>query len=232
MADFRAVVIGGSAGSYAVVSRILAALPVDYPVPVIVCMHRLKHVRAGFIEALNERSNLNVVEPYDKQVIERGNVYVAPANYHMFIDYFGSVSLSVEDQYLFCRPAIDYTLASAAKAWRSKTVGVILTGANQDGADIRESPALLPLAGNKFLNRGSGVLARRILHTVSDYGHQHGVPLFDAAVKLRNGSSHCIIERGAATRTVIRPGHILQAGSRDTISPGLHTVHSVAFECH
>lgn len=134
MADFRAVVIGGSAGSYAVVSRILAALPVDYPVPVIVCMHRLKHVRAGFIEALNERSNLNVVEPYDKQVIERGNVYVAPANYHMFIDYFGSVSLSVEDQYLFCRPAIDYTLASAAKAWRAKTVGVILTGANQDGA--------------------------------------------------------------------------------------------------
>ena len=67
-------------------------------------------------------------------MVERGNVYVAPANYHMFIDYFGAVSLSIEDPYLFCRPAIDYTLASAAKAWRSKTVGVILTGANQDGA--------------------------------------------------------------------------------------------------
>ena len=65
MADYRAVVIGGSAGSYAVVSRILAALPPDFPAPVIVCMHRLKHVRAGFIEALGERTRLNVIEPYD-----------------------------------------------------------------------------------------------------------------------------------------------------------------------
>ncbi len=134
MADYRAVVIGGSAGSYAVVSKILAALPPDFPVPVVICMHRLKHVRAGFVEALNERTSLNVVEPYDKQPIERGNVYIAPANYHMYIDFFGSVSLSIEDQYLFCRPAIDYTLTSAAKAWRAKTVGIILTGANQDGA--------------------------------------------------------------------------------------------------
>lgn len=134
MADYRAIVIGGSAGSYAVVSKILASLPADFPVPVVICMHRLKHVRAGFVEALGERSALKVVEPYDKQPIERGYVYVAPANYHMFIDYFGSVSLSIEDQYLFCRPAIDYTLSSAAAAWRAKTVGIILTGANQDGA--------------------------------------------------------------------------------------------------
>ncbi len=134
MATYNAVVIGGSAGSYAVVSRILSSLTADFPAPVVICMHRLKHVRAGFVEALNDRCALNVIEPYDKQVIERGNVYVAPANYHMFIDYFGSVSLSIESPYLFCRPAIDYTLSSAAKAWRAKTLGIILTGANQDGA--------------------------------------------------------------------------------------------------
>lgn len=134
MADYRAVVIGGSAGSYTVVSKILAALPADFPVPIVICMHRQMHVRAGFVEALNERTSLNVVEPYDKMPIEKGNVYVAPANYHLFIDFFGFASLSIEEPYLFCRPAIDHTLTSAAKAWRAKLVGIILTGANQDGA--------------------------------------------------------------------------------------------------
>lgn len=135
MADYKAIVIGGSAGSYAVVSRILAALPATFPLPIVICMHRLKHVRAGFVEALGDRTPLQVCEPYDKQPIEPGRVYIAPANYHLFIDFDGSASLSIEAPHLFCRPAIDHTLSSAAKAWRNKCVGIILTGANKDGAE-------------------------------------------------------------------------------------------------
>ncbi|MBQ2322600.1 MAG: chemotaxis protein CheB [Bacteroidales bacterium] len=132
--QYKAIVIGGSAGSYAVVSKIVAALPPDFPLPVIICMHRLKHVRAGFVEALNDKSQLNVIEPYDKQPVERGNVYVAPANYHLFVEYDATLSLSIEEPHLFCRPAIDHTLSSAAKTWRDKLIGIILTGANKDGA--------------------------------------------------------------------------------------------------
>ena len=72
--QYKAIVIGGSAGSYAVVSKIVAALPPDFPLPIVICMHRLKHVRAGFVEALNDKSQLNVIEPYDKQPVERVNV--------------------------------------------------------------------------------------------------------------------------------------------------------------
>lgn len=135
LTDYKAIVIGGSAGSYAVVSRILSALPADFALPIVVCMHRQKHVRAGFVETLDERSRLRVVEPHDKQAVERGYAYVAPANYHLFVEFDATLSLSIEAERLFCRPAIDFTLESAARAWRNRCVGVILTGANKDGAE-------------------------------------------------------------------------------------------------
>lgn len=135
MADYKAIVIGGSAGSFAVVSKILAGLPDDFPLPIVICMHRLKHIRSGFVESLSAKTKLKVVEPCDKDEIERGHVYLAPANYHLYVEYDNTFSLSVEEPYQFCRPAIDHTLSSAAKSWRNKCVGIILTGANKDGAE-------------------------------------------------------------------------------------------------
>lgn len=135
MAEYKAVVIGGSAGSFAVVSKILAGLPDDFSLPIIICMHRLKHIRSGFVESLGTKTNLTVVEPFDKDPIERGHVYLAPANYHLFVEFDGTFSLSIEAPHEFCRPAIDHTLASAAKTWRQKCLGIILTGANKDGAE-------------------------------------------------------------------------------------------------
>ncbi len=134
MADFKAVVIGGSAGSFAVMSKILAEISPNFSLPIVVCMHRLKYVRAGFVETLSMRSNLPVQEPHDKDPIENGNVYIAPANYHMMVEYDKTFSLSIEAPEFFCRPAVDHTLSSAAKVWRDKCVGIILTGANKDGA--------------------------------------------------------------------------------------------------
>lgn len=131
---FRAVVIGGSAGSFAVVLKILSRLSPDFNLPIIVCMHRLKHVRSGLLESLNLKSKLEVVEPVDKQKIEHGKVYLAPSNYHMFVEFDGTFSLSIEELNNQSRPSIDYTLSSSSVAYRDKCIGIILTGANKDGA--------------------------------------------------------------------------------------------------
>ena len=134
MSDYKAVVIGGSAGSLAVVLKMLSQLRADFELPIIICMHRLKHIRSGLVESLNVKSQKEVIEPFDKQRIEQGKVYLAPSNYHMFIEFDGTISLSVEDMNNQSRPSIDYTLSSAAVAYREKCLGIILTGANKDGA--------------------------------------------------------------------------------------------------
>ncbi|MCQ2226857.1 MAG: chemotaxis protein CheB [Bacteroidales bacterium] len=134
MSNYKAVVIGGSAGSFALVLKMLSKLRPDFGLPIIICMHRLKHIRSGLAENLAMKSSMKVVEPMDKERIEAGKIYLAPANYHMFIEFDGTISLSTEEMSLQCRPAIDYTLSSAAIAYREKMVGIILTGANEDGA--------------------------------------------------------------------------------------------------
>jgi len=132
---YNAVVIGGSAGSFSVVSRILSKMEPDFPIPVIICLHRLKHVRSGLVEGLNLKSKIKVTEPDDKEKILSNRVYLAPSNYHLFIEYDNTFRLSTEEMLSHSRPAIDHTFSSAAQAYRDKVVGIILTGANKDGAN-------------------------------------------------------------------------------------------------
>ena len=130
---FKAVVIGGSAGSFQGIVRILAALPSNFPLPVIMALHRLKHVRHGFVEALQLKSSTPVVEPQDKESIKKSVAYLAPANYHMSVELGNYFSLSTEDMVNNSRPAIDITLGSAAYVYRNRLVGILLSGANRDG---------------------------------------------------------------------------------------------------
>jgi two-component system chemotaxis response regulator CheB len=131
---YKAVIIGGSAGSFQVVTRILSSLPKEFPLPVLLCLHRLKHVRSGFVEALSLKSNIPVEEPYDKEMLKPGKAYLAPANYHMFVELANRIALSTEDTVNHSRPSIDLSFISAANAYREKLVGIILSGANKDGA--------------------------------------------------------------------------------------------------
>ena len=131
---FKVVVIGGSAGSFSVVSKILSQLDPDFPLPMVLCLHRLKHVRSGLVEGLNMKSKIPVVEPYDKEKLKPGVAVLAPSNYHLFVEFDSTVSLSTEEVNNHSRPSIDYAYSSAAYAFREKTLGVILTGANKDGA--------------------------------------------------------------------------------------------------
>jgi two-component system chemotaxis response regulator CheB len=126
--------IGGSAGSFQVVVKILNSLPPNFPMPVFLCLHRLKHVRSGFVEALSIKSKIPVVEPYDKETIKPGRAYLAPANYHMYIELGNKIALSTEEPVNHSRPSIDLSFSTAAMAYRDKLVGIILSGANKDGA--------------------------------------------------------------------------------------------------
>jgi len=132
--QFRAVVIGGSAGSFQVINKILASLPKDFDLPIIMCLHRLKHVRNGFVEALNIKSTKEITEPEDKETIKKGHIYLAPANYHLQIELGNTFSLSTDEMINNSRPSIDLTLETAAYNYKHRLIGILLSGANKDGA--------------------------------------------------------------------------------------------------
>jgi two-component system, chemotaxis family, protein-glutamate methylesterase/glutaminase len=132
--SYKYIIIGGSAGSFQSVTTILSALPMNFPLPVFLCLHRLKHVRTGFVEALSIKSNMKVIEPLDKEYIRQYKAYLAPANYHMYFELGNYIALSTEPPVNHSRPSIDISFASAAYTYKSKLIGIILSGANKDGA--------------------------------------------------------------------------------------------------
>jgi len=132
--DIQYIVIGGSAGSFRIVTDILDVLPKNYPYAVILVLHRLKHIKSGFVEALTSKSLLPVIEPKDKEKIDISKVYIVPANYHLYIQPDKTFALSTEEPINHSRPSIDITLSSAAFSLKEKMVGVMLSGANKDGA--------------------------------------------------------------------------------------------------
>lgn len=132
--QFKAVVIGGSAGSFQVITKILAEINPAFELPIFMALHRLKHVRNGFVEALSIKSTKVIIEPEDKESIKKGFVYLAPANYHMNIELGNKISLSTEEMVNNSRPAIDLTFETASYVYKNKIIGIMLSGANKDGA--------------------------------------------------------------------------------------------------
>lgn len=133
--SYRYIIIGGSAGSFQTVTNILSSLPKTFNMPVFLCLHRLKHVRAGFVEALSIKSAVKVLEPSDKEFIRQRTAYLVPANYHMYFELGNYIALSTEPAVNHSRPSIDVSFKSAAYTYKSKLIGVLLSGANRDGAE-------------------------------------------------------------------------------------------------
>ena len=128
------IVIGASWGGLHAVGEILAALPPDTDAAVVVAQHRRADiVDGGLAGLLRHRAALPVADVDDKAPIERSHVYLAPPDYHLLIQP-GYFSLSKEDHVHYARPSIDVLFESAADAYRERVIGVILTGANADGA--------------------------------------------------------------------------------------------------
>lgn len=126
-------VIGTSWGGLAALHQIFAALPSSFTLPIVVVQHRHKDSGQFLPRVLQEDTGLCVCEVEDKAPIVGGNVYIAPANYHVLVER-GHLALSTDEPVAFSRPSIDVTFNSAADAYRTGVVGVVLTGANSDGA--------------------------------------------------------------------------------------------------
>jgi two-component system, chemotaxis family, protein-glutamate methylesterase/glutaminase len=132
--NIKIVVIGGSAGSFNVVRKILSSVPEFFPLPMLLCLHRLRDYRNGFAESLNIDSRVRVIEPHDKDPLKAGFIYLAPSNYHMMIEPDRSIALSTEPHINYSRPSLDITFETAGYAFRNSMAGIILSGANGDGA--------------------------------------------------------------------------------------------------
>lgn len=130
----RIVVVGVSAGGMEALRRLLPRLPATFPWPVAVVQH-LHSTECGFLAShLDQICALSVVEGEDKLPIAAGQVVLAPANYHMLVEWDGTYSLSVDPPVNWCRPSADVLFESAVEVFGARTVGIVLTGANNDGA--------------------------------------------------------------------------------------------------
>jgi len=130
---FEIVVIGASYGGLSALQTLLPELAPGFPLPVVVVQHRRKEADDGLCEYLGRRSQLPLVEPNDKDTVEPGRVYLAPRDYHLLIEK-SIFTLSTESPVGFARPSIDVLFETAADVYRERIIGVILTGANRDGA--------------------------------------------------------------------------------------------------
>jgi two-component system chemotaxis response regulator CheB len=133
MPQFEIIVIGASLGGLRALTVLLAGLPVEFPLPLAVAQHRNKDADDSLRAFLQGYSSLAIREVEDKQDILPGCVYLAPPDYHLLVDV-GSFALSTEGPVVFARPSIDVLFESAAGSYGERVVGLILTGASDDGA--------------------------------------------------------------------------------------------------
>ena len=132
--DYKIIVIGTSAGGMDALKKILPVFPPAFPVPIVIVQH-ISSLSNGFmIQYLNSISSIRVKEAEEKELLNASTVYFAPPNYHLLIEDDHTLSLSVEKKVNYARPSIDVLFDSAVYAYGKSIIGVVLTGANHDGA--------------------------------------------------------------------------------------------------
>jgi two-component system chemotaxis response regulator CheB len=130
----RILVIGGSSGALDALLELVAVLPDTVAAPIVVVLH-LAAERPNFVPQLIARAGKRrALEVEDKMRLEPSTIYVAPPDYHLLVERGGSLALSIEAPVNFSRPSIDALFESAATAYADAVVGVVLSGANHDGA--------------------------------------------------------------------------------------------------
>jgi two-component system chemotaxis response regulator CheB len=141
-----AIAIGASMGGVQALSRILPALAADASVAVFVVLHLPRNRPSLLVEVFAPLCALAVQEAEDKAPVQAGNIYFAPPDYHLLVDKGHllpdrplpdkepSLLLSADEPVLFARPSIDVLFESAADVYGERLLGIVLTGANTDGA--------------------------------------------------------------------------------------------------
>ncbi len=130
----RAIVIGASAGGVQALSQVLPHLPADLAVPVLVVVHIPPRKDNALVDLFARKCQLPVKEAEDKETLAPGTIYFAPPDYHLLVETEATLALSSDETVNHSRPAIDVLFETAADAFGEGLIGIVMTGANQDGA--------------------------------------------------------------------------------------------------
>jgi two-component system chemotaxis response regulator CheB len=129
-----AVVIGASAGGIEALTVLLPALPAGLRPPVFVVLHLPRDRPSVLVEIFTPKCAVPIREAEDKESVMAGTVYFAPNNYHLLVDNGPQLALSADDPVHHSRPSIDVLFESAIEIYNDRLLGIILSGANEDGA--------------------------------------------------------------------------------------------------
>ncbi|WCD80108.1 chemotaxis protein CheB [Pseudomonas sp. TUM22785] len=132
--QWDAVVVGASAGGVEALLTVFNGLPADYALPLVCVLHLPESRDSLLADLFSRRLALRVKEAEDKESLRPGTLYFAAPGYHLSIERDRSLSFSREEPLHYSRPSIDVLFESAADCFQERLVGVLLTGANQDGA--------------------------------------------------------------------------------------------------
>lgn len=167
---YAAIVIGGSSGAIDALNVLVPCLPAGLRAAVIVLLHLPRDRRSLLVDIFRDRCALTVREAEDQQLIRPGYLYFAPPDYHLLVDRGPRLALSIDAPVMFSRPSIDVLFESAADCYGDRLIGVLLSGANEDGSlglaairaaggyTIVQSPAsaAMPTMPEAALERASG----------------------------------------------------------------------------
>lgn len=187
---YRAIVIGASSGGLHALKRLLPALPADYPCALLVVQHISPHSDNYMTTMLNMASSIKVKEADEKEAVVPGTVYVAPPDYHMMVEADKTISLSVDNKVNYSRPSIDVLFETAADTYGEQLIGIVLTGANADGA-----------AGLRAVKDAGG-------YTIVQEPEDAESPVMPVAA-IRLAKPHSILSLDEIIKVLLKPGFVL-----------------------
>ncbi|HEX7465904.1 MAG TPA: chemotaxis protein CheB [Usitatibacter sp.] len=192
--EIEAIAIGASAGGVDALAILFEALPAPFKPAIVVVVHIPANRPSMLAELYRARCRLPVREALDKEPIEPGTIYFAPPDYHLLVEKDKSLSLSHDPPVAFSRPSIDVLFESAALAYGPALLGIVLSGANSDGAN--GLVAVRQAGGHAWVQEPGDALANAMpAAAIANAGADLVVPIRDMAerlVQLRSGRAVAI----------------------------------------
>lgn len=127
--------IGGSAGSFSVLAELIPQIKADILFPIVILLHRKAGINSSITDVFNRKTSLPVIECEDKDVLKPGVIYFAPPDYHLLLENDLTFSLDYSEKINFSRPSIDVSFKNFADLFNHKMAAILLSGANNDGAE-------------------------------------------------------------------------------------------------
>ena len=131
----KIILIGGSAGSFGIISTILENLPMEIPYAICIVIHRNKNFSTKIEKTLSRKLNRKIISVGDKIEIEENVIYFAPPGYHLIVEPNFTFSLDVSEHVNYSQPSIDVLFETSAQVFKNNCIAFLLSGANKDGAE-------------------------------------------------------------------------------------------------